>query len=99
FQAVTSAFFFTEIVTDLLRRHARLRFPDRAAAPDPNATSSPLYALAVVPADYGLWCLAFLTWWVEDVFVALYTGLAVVNALLLPAACVRWFRSVRALPS
>lgn len=96
FAAVASTFFFGVVAVDLLRRIHRLQQRDEAPAAAPARTSV-AYSLLVAPADYGLLCLVFLTLWVPWLFVALYTALAVVNALLLAASALRWYRSLRAL--
>jgi phosphatidylglycerophosphate synthase len=97
FQVVGSVFFFGVILTDLLRRVARLRAPEREVPVSKPRPTSVLYSLTVVPADYGLICLIFLTLWLEPVFVAIYSALAVINALVLGASGLRWFRAIRAL--
>jgi phosphatidylglycerophosphate synthase len=97
FQVVGSVFFFGVILTDLLRRLARLRAADGALPAAKPRSTSVLYSLAVIPADYGLICLIFLTLWLQTLFVAIYTALAVVNALVLAASGLRWFRAIRAL--
>ncbi|WP_040168201.1 CDP-alcohol phosphatidyltransferase family protein [Microbacterium gorillae] len=96
FTAVASVFFFGVVGADLLRRIHRLSTPGAPPAPTGGRTSA-LYSLAVVPADYGLLCIVFLTLWLTPVFVFLYTALAAINALLLLASGVRWYRSVAAL--
>lgn len=96
FQVAASVFFFGVILTELLRRICNLQHPGPPAA-DKSAKTSAVYALAVLPADYGLLCLIFLTLWVQPLFVAIYTTLAVINTLLLVASLVRWFRSVNSL--
>lgn len=96
FGAVGAVFFFGVVTVDLLRRINQLEksLPPRKPS---GATSSALYSLLVVPADYGLLCILFLTLWLPPVFVTLYTALAVVNALLLVASGLRWYRSLKQL--
>jgi len=94
FATVSSGFFFGVVGADLLRRIAGQGAPTAA----PRAVrSSPLYALAVLPADYGFLCIAFLLLWIPDAFVVLYTALAAINAVVLALSAVRWYRSIRAL--
>ncbi|GEK78818.1 CDP-alcohol phosphatidyltransferase family protein [Agrococcus baldri] len=97
FAAVASTFFFGVVAVDLLRRIHRLEHPDRPIAEPAGRSTSVVYSLLVAPADYGLLCLLFLVLSVPWVFVPAYTGLALVNALLLLASAVRWHRSLRAL--
>lgn len=95
FAIVAMVFFFGVILTDLLRRVSATDTPVRSARQQ-RARISPLYALAVLPADYGLLMIIFLTLWVQPLFVALYTALCAVNALILLASLVRWYRSLPA---
>lgn len=102
-QVVASVFFFGFILTDLLRRISALQQTDHGsdgrkdAAPVSSAPTASWYALAVVPSDYGLLCVVFLTLWIQPVFQSVYTALAVLNALMLAAVSLRWFRAVRRL--
>lgn len=93
FSAVASVFFFGVVGADLLRRINRLQNP-AIPAPAASGSTSAFYSLAVMPADYGLLCIVFLTLWVPPVFVTIYTALAVINLLLLGASGIRWYRSV-----
>lgn len=98
FQIVASVFFFGVILTDLLRRISKLeKVGEAVPVVNDSAKTSALYALAVLPADYGFLCLIFLTLWVQPLFVAIYTTLAVVNTLLLAASGFRWFNAVNSL--
>lgn len=96
FAVVASTFFFGIIAVDLLRRIHRLQHPDAPVAERRGGTSLG-YSLLVVPNDYGLLCLLFLVLWQPVLFVPLYSAIAAINALLLVAAAVRWYRSLRAL--
>lgn len=95
FGAASTVFFLGIILADLLRRIYRLSHPT-AIAPERQRTSF-LYSLAVVPNDYGLLCIIFLTVSFHWVFVVIYSLLALFNVLLLPAAGFRWYRSLRRL--
>ncbi|WP_260857359.1 CDP-alcohol phosphatidyltransferase family protein [Microbacterium sp. 1.5R] len=90
FQVVASVFFFGVILTDLIRRAGAGGTTSKAAF-----RTSPLYALIVLPADYGLLIVVFATLWVPWLFVAVYTALFAVNALILLASAYRWHRSLR----
>lgn len=96
FAAVASTFFFALIAVDLLRRIHRLQHPD-APVVERTGGTSPLYALLVVPADYGLLCLLFAALWLPALFVPAYTAVAAINGLLLVVGLVRWHRSLRSL--
>jgi phosphatidylglycerophosphate synthase len=94
FQVTSTVFFFGVILTDMLRRVAG---SGAAPATGGDSRTSWWYSLAVIPADYGLLCLVFLTMWIQPVFVTIYTTLTAINALLLLASLLRWFRAVKAL--
>lgn len=64
------------------------------AAPAPV---SRLRAVALLPADYGVFCLVFLLLGDETAFRTGYAVLAAVHALFLVAFLVKWFRELRAL--
>lgn len=102
FEIVSSVSFLRMILTDLLLRNRMTSGEPPATSggiggTDPASTSPAWYAVAVVPSDYGLWCLTFLTLWIPSLFVGIYTALAVLNALLLCASAGRWFRVISAL--
>lgn len=93
FGLVSTLFFFGVIMTDLLRR-ASGSGPRQWSAKSQQARMSPLYALAVLPADYGLLMLVLALLWTSQVFVVVYSALLAVNALILLASFVRWYRSL-----
>ncbi len=98
FAVVANTFFFGIIAADFLRRIHRLESPvDVVEAPREAWRSGGLYSLAVIPSDYGFLCLAFLLLWWQPGFVAVYTALAAVNAVLLVLAAFRWHRSIAGL--
>jgi phosphatidylglycerophosphate synthase len=94
FMSVAAVFFFGVILTDLIRRMHRGSSDMILSRP---GKTSALYSLAVIPADYGTLCLSFLLFSWRSGFVALYTALLVVNALILAASLVRWFRELEKL--
>lgn len=94
YAVVSAVFFFGVILTDLLRRANGAR----SNAGGNPVRRSPFYAIAVLPADYGLLCLLFLTLIWPPAFVAGYTLLAIANTVILAASCVRWFRELDRLP-
>lgn len=93
FALVSTVFFFGVIMTDLLRRSSAAG-PREWSARERQARKSPLYALAVLPADYGLLMVVLAMLWLHPVFVVLYTALFAVNALILAVSLVRWYRSL-----
>ncbi|MFE7242182.1 CDP-alcohol phosphatidyltransferase family protein [Streptomyces sp. NPDC057582] len=75
---------------------ARPASAGRATAPAP-APVSRVRAVALLPADYGVFCLVFLLYGDETAFRIGYAALAVVHALFLVAFLVKWFRELKAL--
>ncbi|MGK3094458.1 CDP-alcohol phosphatidyltransferase family protein [Streptomyces sp. WAC01490] len=69
-----------------------------AVAPaGPAAPVSRVRAVALLPADYGVFCLVFLLLGAPGAFRAGYAVLAVVHTLFLAAFLTKWFRELRAL--
>lgn len=97
FSVVATVFFFGFISTDLLRRTHRSRHPRISSTQSESWRLNPLYALAVLPTDYGILCLSFtlLAWPTAHVIV--YTGLAAVTAAFLALAVARWYVGMRGL--
>ncbi|MFF9506800.1 CDP-alcohol phosphatidyltransferase family protein [Streptomyces sp. NPDC014724] len=93
-------FLFTAVLTfcaGLLREQL-----GRAAArpaPDDGAPApvSRMRAVALLPVDYGVFCLVFLLLGDRTAFRFGYAALAVVHALFLVAFLVKWFRELKAL--
>lgn len=84
----------------LLREHlgkaaASARGPSWAAAP--AGPVSRVRAVALLPADYGVFCLVFLLLGDETVFRMGYAALAAVHALFLVLFLGKWFRELKAL--
>ncbi|WP_326596855.1 CDP-alcohol phosphatidyltransferase family protein [Streptomyces brevispora] len=63
----------------------------------PRHAVSRLRAVALLPADYGVFCLVFLLLGDETAFRIGYAVLAAVHALFLVAFLVKWFRELKAL--
>jgi len=93
YTVVATVFFFGVILTEQLRRQA-----GTASAPGSAIRTSPLYAIAVLPADYGFLCLAFLLLGWHQAFVVVYTLLFAANAAILALSAVRWYRAIARLP-
>ncbi|WP_326795555.1 CDP-alcohol phosphatidyltransferase family protein [Streptomyces sp. NBC_01808] len=68
--------------------------PGAASAPAPPP--SRLRAVALLPVDYGVFCVVFLLLGSESAFLAGYTALAVAAALFLIAFMAKWFRELSA---
>ncbi|MFE6973333.1 CDP-alcohol phosphatidyltransferase family protein [Streptomyces sp. NPDC057682] len=97
-------FLFVAVLTfcaGLLREQLGKAAARTAAAPAaPAAAAAPvsrLRAVALLPADYGVFCLVFLLLGDETAFRAGYAVLAAVHALFLVAFLAKWFRELRAL--
>ncbi|MGV9349496.1 CDP-alcohol phosphatidyltransferase family protein [Streptomyces spiralis] len=106
FQLAAVVTFCGGLLTELLKR-AAAEAATRAAsatAGDPGggapaaAPPSRLRAVALLPVDYGVFCLVFLTLGAPGLFRAVYTVLAAVHALFLVAFLAKWFRELSALP-
>ncbi|MGO4689575.1 CDP-alcohol phosphatidyltransferase family protein [Glaciibacter sp. 2TAF33] len=91
FTAVASVAFFAMILNDLLKaKHGS----HRATVP---RRSTPLRAIAGIPTDYGVLCLAFVLLGFPWLFVGVYTVLFAFNAAYLVLALVKWFTDMVAL--
>lgn len=66
-------------------------------AAGPGVPVSRVRAVALLPADYGVFCLVFLLLGVPGAFRAGYAVLAAVHALFLVAFLAKWFRELKAL--
>ncbi|ALC26808.1 MULTISPECIES: CDP-alcohol phosphatidyltransferase family protein [Streptomyces] len=81
----------------LLREHLGKAAAAGQAATAPAAPVSRVRAVALLPADYGVFCLVFLLLGAPGAFLAGYAALAVVHTLFLAAFLAKWFRELRAL--
>lgn len=90
---VAAVMFFGMILTDQLRRLAGQDKTKHHVRPD-----STLRSIAVLPSDYGLMCLLFVTLGWTEVFLGAYAVLLAGNVALLAAALGRWVRILRAIP-
>lgn len=91
FTLVSAVFFFAMILSDQLRRVAALRAQSTDIKARPN---SRLYAVAVIPADYGLLCVVFLATAWPPLFVGIYTAIFLCQLVILLASAVRWYRQM-----
>ncbi|MFD6530453.1 CDP-alcohol phosphatidyltransferase family protein [Streptomyces sp. NPDC060184] len=100
-------FLFTAVLTfcagllrEQLGKAAQRTDAEAAASTVPAAPAgpvSPVRAVALLPADYGVFCLVFLLLGEPAAFLAGYAVLAAVHALFLVAFLAKWFRELRAL--
>ncbi|MDI5964420.1 CDP-alcohol phosphatidyltransferase family protein [Streptomyces sp. SL13] len=90
FQVTAVTTFFGGILTEQLKRSAAGR-----GAPAPAASA--LRSLLLLPADYGVFCLLFLSYGAgRAVFLPVYGVLLAANVLLMAALLVKWFRELSA---
>jgi phosphatidylglycerophosphate synthase len=92
FAVVSAVLFFGMILTEQLRRRTRGAVP---LAADAAGRPSWMRALAVLPMDYGVLCLSFVTLGALPVFLTVYTLIAVATTAFLLLAAVKWFRELR----
>lgn len=94
-------FLFTAVLTfcaGLLREQLGKAATARSGAgPGAAAPVSRLRAVALLPADYGVFCLVFLLLGDRTAFRIGYAVLAGVHALFLVAFLTKWFKELRAL--
>lgn len=70
--------------------------PAPGAGTAPAPPPSRLRAVALLPVDYGVFCVVFLLLGSERAFLAGYTALAAAAALFLIAFMAKWFRELSA---
>ncbi|MCW2597809.1 MAG: hypothetical protein QOF92_905 [Pseudonocardiales bacterium] len=100
FAATSAVFFFALVLSDMLRRIARLSAGGSSvttASVDPDERAPVLRSLVVLPNDYGVLCLAVLLLSVQPAFVTAYSVLLAANVVFLLVGCVRWFREMQTL--
>jgi phosphatidylglycerophosphate synthase len=92
-----STYFFSKILTDQLRATAAQAAGSGVpAGPDPDRRAPVLPSLVVLPMDYGLLCVSFALLGFHDVFVWVYSALALMGVVLLLAAFGKWYRDLSA---
>ncbi|WP_328718834.1 CDP-alcohol phosphatidyltransferase family protein [Streptomyces sp. NBC_00247] len=94
FLFVAALTFCAGLLREQLGKAAERADPGTAASAGPV---SRVRAVALLPADYGVFCLVFLLLGEPAAFLAGYAALAVVHALFLVAFLAKWFRELRAL--
>ncbi|MFN8078504.1 MAG: CDP-alcohol phosphatidyltransferase family protein [Kineosporiaceae bacterium] len=90
FTLVNAVFFFAQILTDQLRR----AHPDQAPKPADASRTAVLRSLMVLPTDYGVLCLVFITFAWPMVFGVLYGAMFAGTTLFVMAALPKWHREV-----
>ncbi|MGW7441202.1 CDP-alcohol phosphatidyltransferase family protein [Streptomyces sp. NPDC054849] len=90
FQFASVVTFFGGLLTEKLK--------PKPAPGSPAAAPSTLRAVALLPVDYGVFCLVFLLLGGGKLFACAYAGLGVVAGLFLLAFLAKWFRELSAVP-
>ena len=91
FTAVATVLFFAMILNDQLKAVHSLTTGRKVV---PNRRASLIRSLLVLPTDYGLLCLIFVTLGAPLVFFVLYSALFVATAGYLLLAAPKWFRDM-----
>lgn len=89
FQLAAVTIFFGGILTEKLKA--------KEGAGSAGEQPSMIRAIALLPTDYGIFCLVFLLLGAPSVFVAGYALLAAATVLMLVAFLAKWFRELSAL--
>lgn len=90
FQFASVVTFFGGLLTEKLK--------PKPAPGSPAAAPSNLRAVALLPVDYGVFCLVFLLLGGGELFRWAYAGLGAVAVLFLSAFLAKWFRELSAVP-
>ncbi|MGW7452606.1 CDP-alcohol phosphatidyltransferase family protein [Streptomyces sp. NPDC054787] len=90
FQFAAVVTFFGGLLTEKLK--------PKPAPGSPAAAPSTVRAVALLPVDYGVFCLVFLLLGGGRLFAYAYAGLGVVAGLFLLAFLAKWFRELSAVP-
>ena len=90
----SAVFFFSIILTEQLRRAGAQPGTPQV---QPNEPAPVLRSIIVLPADYGVLCLAFLFLGVQPVFVWIYSLLMLANLFFLFGAWPKWHAEMKAL--
>ncbi|WP_316741036.1 CDP-alcohol phosphatidyltransferase family protein [Streptomyces sp. MK7] len=110
FQLAAVVTFCGGLLTEQLKRAATRAGAPAATRAAPETAGNPgggapaaappsrLRAVALLPVDYGVFCLVFLTLGAPGLFRAVYAVLAAVHAVFLVAFLAKWFRELSALP-
>ncbi|AWZ07138.1 MULTISPECIES: CDP-alcohol phosphatidyltransferase family protein [unclassified Streptomyces] len=88
FQFASVVTFFGGLLTEKLK--------PKAAPGGPAAEPSALRAVALLPVDYGVFCMVFLVLGGAGLFRWAYAGMGVIAALFLLAFLAKWYRELSA---
>lgn len=91
FSVVAVVTFFGMLLNDLLKGKKGV------ASTHSRGGGTFLRSMILLPTDFGVVCLVFLLWGWTPAFLVAYGALAIVSALFLALAAVRWFREISAL--
>lgn len=94
FLLVALTTFVGGLLTEQLKRRTVREASRTPEGTDPDPRPSTLRAVALLPADYGTLCLLFVLLGAERLFLVAYTGLFAVNAVLVVAFLVKWYREL-----
>lgn len=90
FQFASVVTFFGGLLTEKLK--------PKAAPGSPAAAPSTVRAVALLPVDYGVFCVVFLLLGGGELFRWAYAGMGAVAALFLLAFLAKWYRELSAVP-
>ncbi|MFJ4778356.1 CDP-alcohol phosphatidyltransferase family protein [Streptomyces sp. NPDC088762] len=90
FQLAAVVTYFGGLLTEKLK--------PKAAPGSPAEAPSTVRAVALLPVDYGVFCVVFLLLGGGELFRWAYTGFGVAAALFLAAFLTKWFRELSAVP-
>ncbi|MGW6688484.1 CDP-alcohol phosphatidyltransferase family protein [Streptomyces sp. NPDC054961] len=90
FQFASVVTFFGGLLTEKLK--------PKPAPGSPAAAPSTVRAVALLPVDYGVFCLVFLLLGGGQLFRWAYAGMGAVAALFLLAFLAKWYRELSAVP-
>jgi phosphatidylglycerophosphate synthase len=93
FQVVSSVFFFSMVLIDLLRR----TMPKDERAARRGGRGGTLQSIAGIPTDYAVLCLCFSLLGWQSLFRPAYSALFVINAVVLTLTLGRWWREVKSM--
>ena len=91
YQLVTVVMFVGGTLAELLRR-------GHPHPGGPASTPSRVRSLALLVADYGIFCVVFVLLGWPALFAGVYLAFAVLNLLLLVALLTKWFGELKGLP-
>jgi hypothetical protein len=92
FATVNVVAFFAWLLVEVLQRAVQVPKPVRPSGRAPVSRS-----LLRLPSDYGLLCLTFVLWGVQDVFIWVYGLLMLANLAILILALPVWYRQAQAI--